>query len=1145
MFRSWCRHLTKRQPTAARRRDRSRARGGPWLEVLETRDLPSVLAPTLIRRVLPGFGQPFGSPGPQGYTPAQIRHAYGFDQLTLPGDGSGTTIAIVDAFDDPRFVNSSDPTFNNSDLHNFDAAFGLPDPVFTKINLGGPGNVDPGWSVEIALDVEWAHAIAPKANIVLVEAADNSFNGLLAAVDTAASQSGVVAVSMSWGGGEFGGENAYDGHFTTPAGHAGVTFVASSGDSGAPPSWPAISPNVLAVGGTTLPPDQSGNPDLTQESGWSGSGGGISALVSQPAYQLGVVTQDPNFRTNPDVAYDADPNTGFPVYETVNNDPSAPWSQIGGTSDAAPQWAALIAIADQGRAAAGKAPLDGVKDTLPTLYKLPAADFHDITTGSSFGFPSYNAGPGYDLVTGLGTPVVNKLIPDLVGNVSVPTNATSFGVTAPSASTAGAAFSITVTALDSSNHPVTNYTGRVHFSSSDPAAGLPADYTFTTADQGQHTFPGVVLKTGGNQTVKAGDTFYASLTGTATVTVNAAVASRFLVGGFPSPATAGAPGTFTVTATDAYGNPNPAYTGTVSFTSSDRQAVLPTPASLTRGTGTFSATLKTAGTQSLTAADTVNTSFSGTQSGITVNPAAATHLVFGQQPSTTAVGAAISPAVTVNLLDAYNNLVTTDNTDAVTLALGGTGGGTLSGINPVTVSGGVATFASLAVSQTGTYTLTARSGNLTTATSNSFNVTPASTSAVIEDFESFSALGRYTVVGGLLGGGSPGLLTYAAAHDGTFGLMANSDVWSYRNDAAATVKRGDTISAWVQFANYTDGRAYFGFGASAKGTLSVVLAANTGQLIIQQNPGFGFQNLASVSQRYRASHWYHVVVSWGITGTITAKLYDSDGKTLLNTVTATTTLFTSGGIAFRATGSNKYFDTVTLTHGGAGHVEALSGAEVAAEPVVVPSESLVVVDVTPAPAVVPLVVVSPPAVDLSALALALGGAQFAPAAATPAGPITAASILPVAAPAAPAAQPLAAPLARLASDDLSGGGDASVPGDDQGTDVLEPWLLEWLFTPSTPAPGTTRPAAAPAPRAPAPGAVPQPKGVPGDARQDASEGGAVSALPGAVTTSAAADEDAASPTEQRAAAAGWVLVFAGLWSQGAGREADTRQRPER
>src|SRR5262249_7624991 len=152
----------------------------------------------------------------------------------------------------------------------------------------------------------------------------------------------------------------------------------------------------------------------------------------------------------------------------------------------------------------------------------------------------------------------------------------------------------------------------------------------------------------------------------------------------------------------------------------------------------------------------------------------------------------------------------------------------------------------------------------------------------------------------------------AAAHDGTYGLdMYNGTDWIYRNDAGAQVKAGDTLSLWVNFSGSADGRAYFGFGASASGTLSLVAAPNTGQLILQSNAGYGFTDLAAVSQSYQANHWYRLEVDWGISGTITGKLFDSNGSTLLSSVTAKTTAIMSGGIAFRAIGSDKLFDTVT------------------------------------------------------------------------------------------------------------------------------------------------------------------------------------------------------------------------------------------
>ena len=374
-----------------------------------------------------------GGSVPTGYTPAQIRQAYGFNQISFngtAGDGTGTTIAIVDSYDDPNIAN---------DLHQFDLAFGLKDPPnFTKVNqLGSTSNLpaaDAGWISEIALDVEWAHAVAQGANIVLVEANSSSDSDLNTAVNTARNYAGVDVVSMSWGGSEYSTETKDDSFYTTPAGHQGVTFVTSSGDTGAPTSYPSASPNVVSVGGTTL--NLTSNGSWSSETGWSGSGGGISAVEAQPAYQKGVVTQTTTFRANPDVSYDADPNTGFPVYDSYNNGTTSPWGQWGGTSDAAPQWAALIAIADQGRAIAGQGSLDGATQTLPLLYSMSANDFHDITSGTSTGTTQYSAGPGYDLVTGRGTPFANLVVNDLIGS---PVNVTP-PPTLTAVSTLGAAY---------------------------------------------------------------------------------------------------------------------------------------------------------------------------------------------------------------------------------------------------------------------------------------------------------------------------------------------------------------------------------------------------------------------------------------------------------------------------------------------------------------------------------------------------------------------------------------------------------------------------------------------------------------------------------------------------------------------------------
>jgi hypothetical protein len=368
---------------------------------------------------------------PTGYTPSQIRTAYGFNQITfsngtIKGDGNGQTIAIVDAYNDPNIISDLDKfdqTFSiNGGTQSLYQQYGASGSFLTKVNQNGVQGSYPitssGWSGEISLDVEWAHAMAPGAKILLVEANSNSLSNLLTAVKYAEQHASVV--SMSWGGSEFSSETSNDASFN----YSGVTFVASSGDSGVT-EWPAVSPNVVAVGGTSLTADSTGN--YQSETGWSGSGGGISAYENLPGYQPSTYsngtttyTDTSGKRLNPDVAYNANPNTGYAIYDTVPYYGQTGWFEVGGTSAGAPQWSALIAIADQGRQVANNNipnPLSGASQTLPAIYNMASNDFHDITSGRNNG---YSAGSGYDLVTGRGTPIANLVVNALV-------NATSTG----------------------------------------------------------------------------------------------------------------------------------------------------------------------------------------------------------------------------------------------------------------------------------------------------------------------------------------------------------------------------------------------------------------------------------------------------------------------------------------------------------------------------------------------------------------------------------------------------------------------------------------------------------------------------------------------------------------------------------------------
>ena len=310
-----------------------------------------------------------------GFTPAQIKKAYGFP-TSLTG-GAGTTIAIVDAMDAPNI---------EADLTTFSDAYGLPrctsaTGCFTKVNQRGSSAplpaTDAGWAMEISLDVQWAHAIAPAAKILLVEADSASPADLLRGVAYAKTRASYV--SLSWGTAETFDEANYDSYVTQP----GVSVFVASGDNGAGAEWPSSSPNVVSVGGTSL----TLNPDGTvaSETGWSGSGGGCSRYENATAAQLAVTGICGTRRATPDVSLFADAGIGVSVYDSTGYGGSSGWIRVGGTSAATPMWAA--------RAAA-----DGLVVTPSSLYGS-ALHYRDITSGYS----GLSAGPGYDLVTGRGS----------------------------------------------------------------------------------------------------------------------------------------------------------------------------------------------------------------------------------------------------------------------------------------------------------------------------------------------------------------------------------------------------------------------------------------------------------------------------------------------------------------------------------------------------------------------------------------------------------------------------------------------------------------------------------------------------------------------------------------------------------------------
>jgi subtilase family serine protease len=323
-------------------------------------------------------GQPLVTPAPAGLGPSQIKQAYNFP--TGSTAGLAKTIAIVDAQDDPTA---------EADLAAFDAQYGLPacttaNGCFTKVSQTGTSRLprpDAGWALEISLDVQWAHAVAPGAKILLVEASSASFANLLAAEDYARTHAQYV--SNSWGAPEFFFESAYDSHFS----QAGVSFFVAAGDSGATPEYPSASPNVVSVGGTTLTLNTDGS--VASETGWSGGGGGCSRYETRPAAQAslaGIANAGCGTRrATPDVSLDADPNSGVAVYDTTSYQGVAGWFVVGGTSASTPMWAARSA--DSG-ALVNSAAVYGTTIT-----------YRDITVGNN-GKPCL---VGYDLCSGRGS----------------------------------------------------------------------------------------------------------------------------------------------------------------------------------------------------------------------------------------------------------------------------------------------------------------------------------------------------------------------------------------------------------------------------------------------------------------------------------------------------------------------------------------------------------------------------------------------------------------------------------------------------------------------------------------------------------------------------------------------------------------------
>jgi subtilase family serine protease len=348
------------------------------------------------RVVVDGHGKPLATPAastPSGLWPADLVSAY-----KVPSSSTTATIAIVDAYNDPTA---------ESDLNTYRAQFGLgtctkASGCLTVVNQNGGSSplpaTDGGWSQEISLDLDMASAICPSCKLLLVEATSNAFTDLVAAVDRAAATAGVVAISNSYGGPEFSSENTatYGGHYN----HPGKAITVSTGDNGYGVEFPAASPYVTAVGGTSL--TRSTNARGWTESAWNGAGSGCSAYAPKPSWQHDTACTK---RTVGDVSAVADPNTGVAVFGPTGSTGTGAsgWMVFGGTSASAPIIGAMYAI---GTATASFSyPAQKAYSSTASLFDVVSGSNGRCTRGknTSGGYLCQGTA-GYDGPTGLGTP---------------------------------------------------------------------------------------------------------------------------------------------------------------------------------------------------------------------------------------------------------------------------------------------------------------------------------------------------------------------------------------------------------------------------------------------------------------------------------------------------------------------------------------------------------------------------------------------------------------------------------------------------------------------------------------------------------------------------------------------------------------------
>src|SRR5580692_9802819 len=412
---------------------------------------------------------PNAIPAGNGYGPSQFQAAYKLTAASA-ADGSGTTVAVVDAFNDPTAA---------SDLAAYRSAAGLPaltSGQFTQYNQTGQTSPLPAtapasddWTLEESLDVDMVSAICPLCKIDLVEATNDTGNGLYIAEETAATTLGAKYISNSWGGSEASSDTTLDSEYF---GVSGVVYTASAGDGAysAGVIYPATSPNVVSVGGTSL--STSSNTRGWTEKVWEtssteGTGSGCSAYEPTPSWQssISIITAACSHRVDNDVAADADPNTGAAVYDTTNG--NGGWNEVGGTSESSPIIASVFALAGNNGNGGNKA-ADSIYARPADLYEVTASKNGSCTppAADSVLCTATGAANTYNGPTGWGTP------DGLSGFDSNTRAGNTVTVTNPGSQSGkvGTAASLQISATDSASGQTLTYS----------AAGLPAGLSIST-----------------------------------------------------------------------------------------------------------------------------------------------------------------------------------------------------------------------------------------------------------------------------------------------------------------------------------------------------------------------------------------------------------------------------------------------------------------------------------------------------------------------------------------------------------------------------------------------------------------------------------------------------------------------------------------